>query len=136
MLHLPREELGTLRDWVRSGYPNETCGLLLGRQENGLVEVRRVDRARNLNRERARDRYQLDPLDYLESERRASAEGMEVVGIWHSHPDHPARPSESDRSAAYEGVSYLIVSVSAQGVGELRSWRLRDEVFEEEELRA
>jgi len=54
------------------------------------------------------------------------------VGIWHSHPDHPARPSETDRAAAWEGWSYLIASVTDAGLSELRSWRLSGERFLEE----
>jgi proteasome lid subunit RPN8/RPN11 len=60
---------------------------------------------------------------------------LEVVGVWHSHPDHPARPSETDRNGAWEGWSYLILSVTAEGVPDLRSWRLRGEHFEEEDVR-
>ena len=64
--------------------------------------------------------------------REPRAAGLEVVGVWHSHPDHSAQPSETDRSAAWEGWSYLILSVTSEGVTESRSWRLREEAFIEE----
>jgi proteasome lid subunit RPN8/RPN11 len=123
-----------LQSVVRAGYPNETCGLLLGRAGTGRVRVHEAVAAENLNRERPGDRYELDPRGHLRAEERARALGLEVVGVWHSHPDHPARPSETDRNGAWEGWSYLILSVTAEGVPELRSWRLRGERFEEEDL--
>jgi proteasome lid subunit RPN8/RPN11 len=124
-----------LRAAVQAGYPRETCGLLIGRQDGGGTTVREVIRARNLCTARASDRYELDPKDFLAADREARAAGLEIVGIWHSHPDHPARPSETDRAGAWQGWSYLIASVTRDGVGELRSWRLRGDDFEEEHIR-
>ena len=120
---------------VEEGYPYETCGLLLGGHDNGVIEVNNVQQARNLNTERAADRYELDPAAIVAAEKAARGSNFEVVGIWHSHPDHPARPSETDRQAAWEGWSYMILSVSKQGVDDVRSWRLTSEQqFIEEEL--
>jgi proteasome lid subunit RPN8/RPN11 len=123
-----------LAAWIEAGYPHETCGLLVGRPGAKGVEVVRVEQARNLNTERARDRYTLSPEDQLRSERDARADGLEIVGIWHSHPDHPARPSETDRVAAWEGWSYLIVRVTARGAEDFRSWRLDGEAFVEQSI--
>jgi len=113
-------------------YPAEGCGLLLGRQDGALIEIEFARTARNLNTARARDRYELDPADHLAAEAEARTRGMEIVGVWHSHPDHPARPSETDRAQAWENWSYVIVSVGREGAGELRSWRLVDGLFVEE----
>jgi proteasome lid subunit RPN8/RPN11 len=128
-----------LESLVRAGYPHETCGLLLGTREGpdgARSRVERVEVARNLRIERAHDRYELDPADFLRIDEVARAAGLEVLGVWHSHPDHPARPSETDRAAAWEGWSYVIVSVAADGVRDLRSWRLEGEAFREEEVAA
>jgi proteasome lid subunit RPN8/RPN11 len=57
-----------------------------------------------------------------------------VIGVWHTHPDHPARPSETDRAAAWAGWSYLILSVTARGVADVKSFRLHGEAFVEEEI--
>ena len=132
-LHLPPAVLGDLETWARAEYPNEACGLLLGRSrtDTGRVVVR-VVRCANLNRER--DRYQLDPVDHLAAEKAAHREGLEVIGVWHTHPDHPAQPSETDRAAAWEGWSYVIVAVIARGVNDVRSFRLRANAFIEEEI--
>jgi proteasome lid subunit RPN8/RPN11 len=131
-LHLPAAEQERLRAWVEKGYPQETCGVLIGRSRDGVTEVVEVFPACNLNQERARDRYLLDPQDYLRADESARERGLSIVGIWHSHPDHPARPSATDRAHAWEGWSYLIASVGPDGVTDLRSWRLEDGAFEEE----
>jgi proteasome lid subunit RPN8/RPN11 len=134
ILHLSNSVRAELVAWVRAGYPQETCGVLVGRLQDDTVAVTRASRAGNMNRERAHDRFELDPRDFLEADRAARAEGREIVGIWHSHPDHPAEPSETDRLAAWSGWSYLIVQVDRQGVGAMRSWRLVEERFVEEPL--
>jgi proteasome lid subunit RPN8/RPN11 len=120
--------------WATAGHPHETCGLLLGRARGDRVEVAAALRANNLDTERARDRYELDPRDFLAGDQLARDSGMEIVGIWHSHPDHPAEPSETDRLAAWEGWCYLIVAVTRGGVDAMRSWRLASGRFTEESI--
>ncbi|MGD2074019.1 MAG: M67 family metallopeptidase [Gammaproteobacteria bacterium] len=117
---------------VSSGYPEETCGLLLGHRKAQTVEVLELVQVRNLNRARAHDRYELDPDGYMAADLQAREEGRGIVGVWHSHPDNPARPSATDRERAWEGWSYLIASVTRDGVAELRSWRLHEGDFIEE----
>jgi proteasome lid subunit RPN8/RPN11 len=135
-VRLPQRLRSRLEAWAREGYPEESCGLLLGRHDGELVRVERVTRARNLNTARARDRYELDPRDWLATDERARAAGLEIVGVWHTHPDHPARPSETDRAQAWEAWSYLILSVGRGGVADLRSWRLAGAEFVPEEVTA
>ncbi len=131
---LPADVVARIDRWVVAAYPHEACGLLIGTRRPSDSGSDAVDalHARNLNVERPGDRYQLDPADHFAAEEKARAAGLEVVGVWHSHPDHPAEPSETDRSAAWEGWSYLILSVTPEGVAEKRSWRLREEAFIEE----
>lgn len=135
LLALPAGVRAELESLAQAGYPCETCGLLLGDCSDGCCRVASQRPARNLNRERAHDRFELDPQDYLGAENAAAAAGLAIVGIWHSHPDHPARPSETDRAMAWPGWSYLILSVGHSGVAELRSWRLAGDRFVEEEVR-
>ena len=111
------------------GYPQEVCGLLVGREGPRGTAVLRVTQARNLAGERRADRYRLDPDDFLVTDRAARDDGLEIVGVWHTHPDHPARPSRTDREAAWEGWSYLILSVDAGQVSELTAWRLEGGSF-------
>ncbi len=131
-LHLPQSARRELEDMVHAGYPLETCGLLVGRQWNDHVQVSRVVQAQNLNKERAHDRYELAPQDFIATDTEAQKAGLEIVGVWHSHPDYPARPSETDRESAWEGWSYLILAVKHDGVHDLRCWRLASEQFVEE----
>jgi proteasome lid subunit RPN8/RPN11 len=131
-----------MRDHTESDYPSEACGLLLGQFTAGSG-TRRVAEARpaaNLNLERAADRYDLDPAEFLRLEQEARARQLEVVGVYHSHPDHPSRPSETDRLRAEEiwqdseSWSYLILEVASGSVASRRSWVLRRGVFAEEEI--
>jgi proteasome lid subunit RPN8/RPN11 len=121
-----------LRRRAGRGYPQEDCGLLLGRREAGRVEVRRALRVRNRagTGERTR-RYRIDPADYLRCERRAQAAGLDVVGIWHSHPDGEAAPSRTDARLAWARWCYLVAAVDRRGVRELRAWTLRGAGFRE-----
>lgn len=133
-----------LRGMIRhaeEGYPLEVCGLLIGIVEEGtkVRRVREACRADNLNRERAADRYDLDPADYRRIEEQARQRRMEVLGVYHSHPDHPSRPSETDRQRAEEiwqsseSWSYVILEVAGGKVASWRSWVLRSGEFGEEE---
>jgi proteasome lid subunit RPN8/RPN11 len=133
-LHLPAELRGEVAAWVEAGYPFETCGLLIGRAGDERIEVERVTAAANLRSERSTDRYLVDPDAWLAADEAARRDGLDVVGIWHSHPDCPARPSTTDLEAAWEGYSYLIVAVTGEGDFDFRSWRLAGELFREEQI--
>lgn len=134
LLHLPPPQRHQLEAWAQANYPREACGLLMGRSLPGGGEVHAVRLARNLNTERAHDRYELDPEDFLATDREARELGLEILGVWHTHPDHPAVPSETDRAAAWPDWSYLILAVQAGGVAALRSWHLAGAQFVEEEV--
>jgi proteasome lid subunit RPN8/RPN11 len=134
-LLLGRSQLDDLEARARAAHPREACGLLIGRETPEATLVLRVEEARNTCGERANDRYVLAPEDHLRIETAARAEGFEVVGVWHSHPDQPARPSLTDREAAWEGWSYLIIQVTAHDVRESRAWRLVDGAFTEQRIR-
>lgn len=134
VLSLCASERRQLAAWARDAYPYEACGLMLGVNDARGARVLEVRRARNLNVERASDRYDLDPADYLAAEREAEARGCELVGVWHTHPDHPARPSPTDLALAWPGWSYVIAAVTATGMTELRAWRLNGEHQFDEEI--
>lgn len=130
MLRLSSSLRAELSAWIRLGYPREACGLLIGRCERGETRVERVVHA--YNRVTACDRYELDPGDLVAADHAARAADLSIVGIWHSHPDHPAVPSDVDRACAWSGWSYLIVSVTQDEIGALRAWRLVGGAFVEE----
>lgn len=131
-LRVPRSLLEGLRELARCGWPHEACGLLVGTTAGDAVRVERVTEAENLATDRLHDRYTLDPADFLRADAAARRDGLDVVGVWHTHPDHPARPSATDLAAAWPSFSYLILSVTATGVADIRSWRLDGERFVEQ----
>ena len=94
---------------AKETYPNECLGFLVGTFDNGGV-VHQVVRGANLNTERA-DRFEMDPKEFVNVERQADSQGLNVIGFYHSHPDWPAIPSQTDINWAWEGSYYLIVSV-------------------------
>jgi proteasome lid subunit RPN8/RPN11 len=131
-LRLPPELRARIERLAVASHPREACGLLLGHREAAGALVVEVHAARNLDASPAGERFDLDPADHLAAEQRARARGLEVVGIWHSHPDQPARPSELDRAQALGGWSYVIVSVAHDAALDVRSWRLEGTRFVEE----
>lgn len=120
-----------------STYPEEGVGLLFGMVNGDQKKVTRILILANTQEESARhNRYMLSPLDYLRAEQEADSIGLDVIGVFHSHPDHPNRPSEFDRERAMPWFSYLITSVqSGQAVGS-RSWLLEEDRshFNEEQI--
>jgi proteasome lid subunit RPN8/RPN11 len=117
---------------AESGYPNEVCGVLIGKEDR----ITSFKECRNLNRERARDRYELDPLSFREADDWARSNGMEILGIYHSHPDHPSRPSGFDRERAWPEWVYIILSIDVGKYNDGRAWILKDfdSPFEEEKV--
>ena len=124
-------------DHTEASYPNECCGLMIGTMSGADTRVVHTFRkCSNLNTERARDRYQLDPLDMLKAEREFEGSPWDIVGIYHSHPDHPSRPSQTDTDGAFPVYSYVIISVQKGTVASANSWVLneRERRFYEEPL--
>jgi len=113
---------------AKAGYPDEICGLLIGKANTDGWQVEMVRQVENLNEERAADRFQLDPAGYqaIDSEFRGS--GKEIIGVFHSHPDCPAKPSPTDLTSAWEGFVYPIVSVCKGEVAEVHCWTVTDDV--------
>jgi proteasome lid subunit RPN8/RPN11 len=104
-------------------YPNECCGALIGR--DGVAASAYA--LPNTTEEGPRRRFRVRPDDYRDAERRAAEQGAELLGFYHSHPDHPARPSQYDLDHAWPSFSYVIVSVRAGGPQDMTSWRLRED---------
>jgi len=118
--------LDDIREHGADAYPEEGCGFLLGTvAEDGTNQVTAVRRAANRRSEWRTRRYQLTADDYREADAAAREQGLDVVGIYHSHPDHPARPSETDLDeATFPGYTYVIVSVQDGTPDALTAWAL------------
>lgn len=119
---IAKEKLAAIFEHARRAYPHECFGFLVGTL-SGEGEIKGVYPAKNLMEE-ARDRYEMDPQDYLRLEKEIEGSGLEIIGFYHSHPDGQPHPSRFDRERAWEEYFYLIVSVQDGKEGEAKLWRL------------
>lgn len=122
-----------IRAHGREAYPHECCGALIGR--DGVVTS--TVALPNVTDEGPRRRFRVSDKDYLAVQRTADASGQDLVGFYHSHPDHPAVPSQYDLDHALPSFAYVIVSVVEGTDRDLRSWVLKDDrsAFEEQPVR-
>jgi proteasome lid subunit RPN8/RPN11 len=127
MLYLTEELAQGIRTQAAESYPHECCGALLGRDRETGREVLHLFPLVNRRDDSPRNRFSITPDDFRAAEKVAQQGGLELVGWYHSHPDHPALPSEYDREHAWPWYSYVIVSVVARVPKEVTSWRLADD---------
>ena len=125
---MTRGQMASVLAHALEGYPFEVCGVFVGRAEDRRVG--RVARVRNREEEAPRVRYAIAPEDLLRIQGDARGSGDEILGFYHSHPDHPARPSETDRRIAAEGLSdgvvHLVVGVEGGARATPVAWVFRD----------
>lgn len=140
-LVIPPELRRQIESEGAAAFPNECCGILIGRDvRDAGVERRLVERlmpGQNVFEADERyHRFSIDPRAQLQAEREAEKEGRAVLGFYHSHPDHPARPSEYDRAHGWPYYSYVIVSIMKGVPANMTSWVLNDrtEQFEEQTI--
>jgi proteasome lid subunit RPN8/RPN11 len=128
--------LQTIGRHATASYPDECCGVLIGRALADATVVERVLSVGNERQDSRHNRFLISPETILAAQKEARARALDIVGYYHSHPDHPARPSDFDREHAWPWVSYLIVSLQGRKVVDTRSWRLREdrESFDEERI--
>jgi proteasome lid subunit RPN8/RPN11 len=121
-----------IRAHGRETYPHECCGALVGTGNRIGAAVALP----NMTEEGPRRRFLVRPSDYRLAEQRASEQGAELLGFYHSHPDHPARPSQFDLDHAWPNFAYVIVAVAAGQAGDMTVWFLKEDrsSFEEGEL--
>lgn len=126
-LELTQNILDQIHAHAEVAYPEEGAGFLLGKSGGERRQVIALLELSNAREDAARrNRYLLTPQDYLRSEDEAARLGLDVLGVFHSHPDHPTRPSEYDREWAMPWFSYVITSVQSGHAVESRSWRLSE----------
>jgi proteasome lid subunit RPN8/RPN11 len=122
-----------IREHAEQTYPYECCGFLYGKENDGriLTDVLAVENSKEGDQRR---RFEISPLDYLKAEQYALKEKLNLLGIYHSHPDHPAIASKHDLEKALPFFSYIIVSVKNGVSDEIQSWQLNEEIrqFDEE----
>jgi len=138
MIELSEQNQSEIRAHGERDYPHECCGLLLGRfVENGAkvcLETYPISNARE--EEAKRNRFLIRPEELMRGEKHAAAKGLEVVGFYHSHPDHPAIPSGYDLEHAWPVYSYVVVAVKSGQAEDLRSWEMQTDRsrFDEERM--
>ena len=126
-LSLTKSVYEAIRAHGEETYPHECCGALLGRPgEHGWLVTDSV-RAGNTRTDSAHNRYQIAPIELVRIQRQARENALEIAGFYHSHPDHPAHPSQFDREHAWPWYSYIIVSVMSGKPADMTSWRLNDD---------
>jgi len=128
-LQLSAADLAAIHRHGEATYPEECCGVMIGPLgSDGRATIAELVAAENEREDENRhNRYLISPRALLQAQRNARERGFEILGYYHSHPDHPARPSDFYRDHAWPGVSYLIVSVVEGRVVDTRSWRLNDD---------
>jgi proteasome lid subunit RPN8/RPN11 len=142
-LKLNHAQMEAIRQHAAQDYPHECCGVMLGKANGVCKQVGEIVPLKNLRnyparaqellpvddpaRETKRNRFLIDPIEQLRVEKDARTRGLEVLGYYHSHPDHPARPSTHDRQHAWPHCSYVIVSVERGIAKDLTSWVLAEQ---------
>ncbi|MBE9031582.1 M67 family metallopeptidase [filamentous cyanobacterium LEGE 11480] len=138
-LHLTKDQISQLEQHARSTYPQECCGVLVGHCTPASWQVNQIYAVANAwstgclppdietqpkNPHSPADRYWIAPADLFQIMKSSRADGLQIIGIYHSHPDHPALPSECDRRLAWPEYCYVILAISQGQVHEQRCWQL------------
>jgi proteasome lid subunit RPN8/RPN11 len=126
-VEISHELLELIRRHGEDTYPRECCGFLFGAADEETQRITELRRQSNERTESQENRFLISPLQFKAAEVYARHAGLQMVGIYHSHPDSPARPSEYDRDHAWPWFSYLIVSVPGGRAAEVLGWQLRDD---------
>ncbi|NJK99403.1 MAG: M67 family metallopeptidase [Spirulinaceae cyanobacterium RM2_2_10] len=144
MLYVQSNHLASIRAHAVRDYPRECCGLLVGTVAATGAILHEVWPMANVwdaaaaaelavatdSEPRAASQgsnFSIAPLELLRAQKTARERQLSIIGVYHSHPDHPARPSEFDRAIAWPQYSYLIIAVPSGIAGEIRNWRLDDQ---------
>jgi proteasome lid subunit RPN8/RPN11 len=137
-LYLSTTEYHVMRQHAEQAYPHECCGVFTGKVIADERHVQKVVPCRNVRIDSPHNRFEIDAAELVRVQREARENGMEIVGFYHSHPDHPAQPSPTDlEEAHWVGCSYVITSVEQGKAGETRSFMLagtqeKDKAFSSE----
>lgn len=136
MVKVPANVISQIEKHGERTYPEECCGIMLGSNGGNDQTVEEIVELENEQGENRRRRFFVTPKQYLQAERTAAEKKLELLGFYHSHPDHPAAPSEFDRDHALPWFTYVIVSVANRKAGDTTAWLLTEtrERFNKREL--
>lgn len=147
MIAIPADIKAHIEAEARRTYPNECCGIMLGlpvgadskekeekREKEEITEKKEIKEikkilpaANTFEHGEQYHRFKIEPEEFMRAEKEALQEGLDVLGFYHSHPDHPAAPSGYDGEQALPFYSYLIVAVTKAGAEDFRSWQLKED---------
>jgi proteasome lid subunit RPN8/RPN11 len=139
-LCIPKDLYGQLRAHGEETYPHECCGILLGRADEDGVHVKQLIRAGNTRTDSAHNRYHIAPQELIAAQREGRRAGLDIVGFYHSHPDHPAQWSTTDFAEAHWfGCAYVITGVEKRRAAITNSFLLtgageEDKAFVDQEV--
>ncbi len=134
MLILQEDAIRTMAADAESSFPDECCGFFFGEETVNERVIKAVLPVNNSREGDKRRRFEIAAADYLEAELFAVKNKLNLLGVYHSHPNHPAIPSETDRLSAQPYFSYVIISVINGRTDTIRSWALNEERQFEEEI--
>ncbi len=135
MIHINEQIHEELKKDAILSFPDECCGFILGKENGEERVIEEIIVVQNSKEGDKRRRFEISPLDYLKAEQHAEAKNLILLGVYHSHPNHPSIPSEHDRVVAQPFFSYIILSVSENELVSIQSWVLNEEFqFEEEKV--
>ncbi|MHA2097343.1 MAG: Mov34/MPN/PAD-1 family protein [Candidatus Kariarchaeaceae archaeon] len=123
-IQIPISEYQKIEAHGEETFPEECCGILIGNYNDGIASVVEARRMRNVNEGSKNTRYNIDPLDLVKLEDELDEVGLQILGIYHSHPNHPAKLSETDFKFAWPNLSYAVLSVCKGKADLMTSWRL------------
>lgn len=126
-LDIDPQALKGMTGHAEAAFPNECCGFFYGSEDGQIRAVTVSTEVTNSKEGDQRRRFAISNKDYLNAERHAAREGLTLLGVYHSHPLHPAIPSEHDLAVALPYFSYIIVSVQPKGTAHVRSWQLNEQ---------
>lgn len=126
VVYIKQDQLQFIMNHARSTYPEECCGFLLGKGS----DVRKIERAlsaQNMNRGSPKSRFNIDPMELVRADEEAQRSNMDLIGLYHSHPDAPAQPSLVDLENAWPWYTYLVVSVQNGEPRSVAAWLLSED---------
>ena len=135
MLKFTSADYQAIRRHGEETYPHECCGILLGVSQGAIRTVRSTVRCGNTRTDSPQNRYHIDPRELVRAQREAHERSLDIVGFYHSHPDHPARWSQTDfEEAHWIGCSYVVTSVEKGKAAATNSFALAGTTEEDKQL--
>ena len=117
----------SMQEHALATFPEECCGFMFGSFKDDMVIVDSIKVVKNNHPDLRSRRFIISPEDYINAEKYADENSLALVGVYHSHPNHPALPSETDRLSAIPGFTYVIYSIMDGKPADVSAWELEED---------